>query len=281
MLGGAPMQRQGSNDQARERGHDEKNAMSEAPRSALTQKECSTCFEPIDARAKKCLRCDSYQDWRRRLYIGSSVLALLVALVSVIAVAMPAVLMFFTPKDSNLEVEFHGSQGNRVFAVVANSGNRAGTITASRLYFRARSKSHYIDTEPRSLPFEPVLVQPGQAKLLVVIVPAEALQEIDRHSWQSLNSEYRHDQVFVIIDATNFKKGHSGFTEEIYGLQTASGPWSQCLSKAVFDIEFTGERLTRSDIQSRVDRVCGTRPPYVDAPLVDDFPEELKQYRTE
>ena len=53
--------------------------------------KCRTCRKEIEPGAKKCVECDSYQDWRRFLAMGNTTLALLVALISVITAALPAI----------------------------------------------------------------------------------------------------------------------------------------------------------------------------------------------
>lgn len=41
---------------------------------------CVVCMEPIHAGAKKCIKCESFQNWRRYINFSSTVLSLLVAL---------------------------------------------------------------------------------------------------------------------------------------------------------------------------------------------------------
>ena len=94
------------------------------------KKQCTTCSELIAASALKCIHCDSYQDWRRYLAFSSTVLALLVALLSVATVAGPVFRDLLTTKDSDLAVgSFQGfnDDGEAMF-VVTNSGNRPGTV---------------------------------------------------------------------------------------------------------------------------------------------------------
>jgi hypothetical protein len=92
------------------------------------KKRCRTCGEEIVESAQKCIHCDAYQDWRRYLAFSSTVLALLVALLSVATVAGPVFRDLVITKDSKLVASFQGfSDGQAVF-VVSNSGSRPGTV---------------------------------------------------------------------------------------------------------------------------------------------------------
>lgn len=128
----------------------------------LVLHRCSTCFEPIQPHARKCPICDSYQDWRRHLQIGSSVLALMVALVSVVALATPLLVQTFEEDKSEIDIAFTGIVKNRAFFMATNSGNRPATITAMRLKYSGPADGI------RTVIWagEPTLVPPGSAKQL-------------------------------------------------------------------------------------------------------------------
>src|SRR5262245_15915290 len=98
------------------------------------EKTCSTCGEEIAASARKCIHCDSYQDWRRFFGFSSPVLALLVALVSVATFAVPVFRDVLAPKDSHLTGSFHGFVDDEPVFVVSNSGNRAGTVGVASIW---------------------------------------------------------------------------------------------------------------------------------------------------
>lgn len=57
-------------------------------RNGAKSKECMICCTPIPVRAKKCIRCGEYQDWRRFVPLGQNSLALLTALASVVTLAI-------------------------------------------------------------------------------------------------------------------------------------------------------------------------------------------------
>jgi hypothetical protein len=92
------------------------------------KKQCTTCGETIAESARKCIHCDSYQDWRRYLAFSSTVLALLVALLSVATVAGPVFRDLLISKDSELVASFQELNDEEATFVVSNSGTRPGTV---------------------------------------------------------------------------------------------------------------------------------------------------------
>src|SRR5262245_16368653 len=98
------------------------------------KKTCTSCGEEIAASARKCIHCDSYQDWRRFFGFSSPVLALLVALVSVATFAVPVFRDVLAPKDSHLTGSFQGFVDDEPVFVVSNSGNRAGTVGEASIW---------------------------------------------------------------------------------------------------------------------------------------------------
>ncbi len=51
--------------------------------SQESQKICPDCLEPIPAKARKCIKCGSFQDWRRFTGQSATTLSLLIALITV------------------------------------------------------------------------------------------------------------------------------------------------------------------------------------------------------
>ena len=89
---------------------------------------CKVCAARINQSAQKCTKCHSYQDWRRYLAFSSSVLALLVALASVLSFAVPVWREAFLAKNSKIDVQFHQNIRSNVYLILANSGQRPGAI---------------------------------------------------------------------------------------------------------------------------------------------------------
>lgn len=122
---------------------------------------CSTCREQIQRGAKKCKTCDSYQDWRRFLNMSSSVLALLVALVSVLSFATPIAVNMLRKDGSNLTITLQAVQARNIYFLASNSGNRPGGIGDAQL------RLHYGSTTLR-IPLyrtgEPPFIMPGASR---------------------------------------------------------------------------------------------------------------------
>jgi hypothetical protein len=122
---------------------------------------CRECRSELVEDAVKCKECDAFQDWRRHLTFSATVLALLVALVSVLTVAIPILVKAFQSPKSDLVVtpisltsknvtqkealQLRGEGGlpegelninaSGVFLelIVTNKGERAGAITGAEV----------------------------------------------------------------------------------------------------------------------------------------------------
>jgi hypothetical protein len=92
-------------------------------------KQCRVCAEPINLRATKCIHCDSEQgSWRLRAGISSNILALLIALLSVLTTAAPILKNALTPDDSRLVFSLPAADKDRLALLVSNNGLRAGML---------------------------------------------------------------------------------------------------------------------------------------------------------
>ena len=99
-----------------------------------TNKVCKNCAEEIKFDAKLCNHCVSFQDWRSNFQFGTVVLFLLVALVSVLSIALPALIASLIPNNSRLEFTVQGSSKDTVFVLVSNLGKRPGSIAHVALF---------------------------------------------------------------------------------------------------------------------------------------------------
>ena len=98
-------------------------------------KQCRICAEPINLRAIKCIHCGSVQGkWALRAGSSSTFLALLIALFSVLATAVPAIKGALTPDDSKLIFSFPTADQNRLALFVSNNGVRPGMI--EQIFFK-------------------------------------------------------------------------------------------------------------------------------------------------
>jgi len=111
--------------------------MSNRDSTSPHRKPCRVCSEEIDKNARKCIHCGSWQDWHRRIGLSSEILALLIALTSVIGWVTPIITDALTPEKSNIFSTFQADSYDYVSALVSNSGARAGSITLAVLSFPA------------------------------------------------------------------------------------------------------------------------------------------------
>jgi len=143
----------------------EETAIATAP---IPGSECRVCLEPIRARAKKCVKCESYQDWRRFLSLSNTVLALLVALVSVSTAAIPEITKLFTTSYSSVSAQKRGIKGNQIEFIVNNSGTKEAFAIGAVL----RGTSNKDTREMRLEELGPTFpIMPKQFRPLPVHVP--------------------------------------------------------------------------------------------------------------
>jgi hypothetical protein len=139
-----------------------------------SSKACTTCGEKIAASARKCIHCGTWQDWRRYLVFSNTVLALLVALVSVAAVAGPVFRDMLVTKDSRLIGSFQGVTDNEAVFVIFNSGNRPGTTGEVSVLIASLFPDGGIDSPVLTKHLSPAsnyreeafFVEPGQSKVI-------------------------------------------------------------------------------------------------------------------
>ncbi len=92
------------------------------------KKPCRICGEDINISARKCIHCNSFQDWHVYLGMSTSVLSLLVALVSVVALSVPVIKDAIQPKNSQVTLKFQYYNRDAINLIVSNPGNRPGGI---------------------------------------------------------------------------------------------------------------------------------------------------------
>lgn len=99
------------------------------------QAVCRTCKETIKAGARKCIHCESYQDWRRFLAVGNTTLSLLVALASVLGVAVPLLWSRFSEHEENIAISLLDCDPREAVArlLLSNLGDRAGGVRAVKV----------------------------------------------------------------------------------------------------------------------------------------------------
>ncbi len=116
--------------------------------------KCTTCQSEIECGALKCMHCDSFQDWRRYITFSHSLVALIVALVSVMGLAIPVIVdTFHTPKsDIKISAEScnQASGGHLHFnLLVTNKGDRPGFIKDLTISFVMKDVNKNMDEVTR------------------------------------------------------------------------------------------------------------------------------------
>jgi hypothetical protein len=94
---------------------------------------CKQCKQPIPVSARLCVHCKSYQDWRGYLSVSSTVLALLVALISVLTAAVPVVTKALRSDVSNTIASEPIFDGVDARIVISNLGEDPSVIRQALL----------------------------------------------------------------------------------------------------------------------------------------------------
>lgn len=228
-----------------------------------SDRACSTCFEPIHPSALKCKTCGSYQDFRRHLQMGSTVLALLVALISVVALAAPIIKEAVSPRDSRLEIFFQGLSQNKAYFMVTNRGDRPGSITSAALTTRRGSQRARVE-----IPFTPQIVAAGGASQLIVALDGAPRRMIDRRGVRKFGDPAEQPFVFE-VEFRNFASRQPTVSTFRVDLKAALGSggtdWHRCAAHAVDFAERTPNwRMVFSSVENEIG-TCPGAPNYMPA----------------
>jgi len=133
--------------------------------------QCTVCQQYITKGAKKCTRCGSYQNRvRRSLHFSNTLLALLVAFISVTGVMVKPILDALRP-DSEIHAAYFWSDSNRLALFVSNTGTRTGGV--SRVTLAEGS------APPRTLRVEsPRVIPPGGSQELLLFSADPTLPQV-------------------------------------------------------------------------------------------------------
>ncbi len=124
---------------------------------------CKICLSEMKVGAKKCLICNSYQDWRRYFNNSVMILSLLIALISVITTGGPIIKSLFVQDRSAVHFSILNCENDKIQIVSSNLGNRAGILKGVTLNILSN------DTEKKSVVLtwgnENPVVKPGYLKV--------------------------------------------------------------------------------------------------------------------
>jgi len=97
---------------------------------------CRTCKAPIYPGALKCNECEGYQDWRRWFPFSQGVLAMLVALVSVIATGVPLLISALRTDGSDARASYLACSPRQIDLVLSNAGTQVAVLHGAKLKIR-------------------------------------------------------------------------------------------------------------------------------------------------
>ncbi len=96
-------------------------------------KPCKYCDTTISAKAIYCNHCKHYQNWRVFKNFNNSLIALCIALISVLSSFIPIVKETFEDKKTVVTASFLETSDNAFVILLTNEGNKRGVISYSRI----------------------------------------------------------------------------------------------------------------------------------------------------
>jgi hypothetical protein len=142
------------------------------------KKPCPVCGEKIARAAHKCVECDSYLDWRRYVNVSSSVVSLLIALISVMALSVQHIKGVFDKGHSNVRVAVVRTSPGMISLLAFNDGNRPGAVSPAEFdVYDSRVGNVQYMMVPKDGAF---IVEPGKAKQIDLVFQEKNVEEKHR-----------------------------------------------------------------------------------------------------
>lgn len=144
---------------------------------------CKLCRHPIPNGAKICSTCNSYQDWRRLIPFSTTVLALLIALISVLGIVIPPLYKIIHTPQSKALLTMPSVDGTTLRITAINNGDAPASL------IKAWVESEYLAgaTKVRLRNDADALIQPGHKLLVFDIIPLLDEEESYRNSLEMLS----------------------------------------------------------------------------------------------
>jgi predicted nucleic acid-binding Zn ribbon protein len=136
-------------------------ALMQPRRTVMATSHCFLCRKEIPRGAKICTECNSYQDWRKHFGFSSTVLSLLVALVSVLTVAVPVIRNALTPDRSEVHCALLTWNATGATLLVSNRGVRPAVVKSLRLKLVTSTQPKTETIFAGDFP-EPPILEPGK-----------------------------------------------------------------------------------------------------------------------
>ncbi len=102
-----------------------------------TPSECRFCRTEMRPGAVYCTECKKFQNWQRFLGFSSTVLALIIALMSVSSAVLPGLVDYFTPARTQLSLSVIEHRSGEFVLLAKNGGNRDIVLGAAQIEFRS------------------------------------------------------------------------------------------------------------------------------------------------
>ena len=157
---------------------------------------CKVCRKPIEIGARKCTECDSYQDWRRHFSIGTVVLSLLIALISVTTTGIQVMQGLLAKEQSDIRFSLLRYGPDSIKIMGSNLGDRAGALRQATLKIKSSDKVE----NTYNLVWEDVelVIKPGSWRLFSM-KPAIENTPIKLVQLASVPGECRHSIEFEVL----------------------------------------------------------------------------------
>lgn len=182
-------------------------------------KPCKNCGAAMPASANFCNACKLHQDFvRRNLSIGSTSLALLVALFAVLGSALPPVLNLIRPPNSQMQAVGVTATAGRVQFVASNAGERPGAVRAINIMFNAQGDRSLPGTLSFLLPEGSVLA-PGEMRSFVLTLAEHATNENPEPTQAAQLGEYQRQLELWAADGTPTQQPPCRVEVDFYGFR--------------------------------------------------------------
>lgn len=192
------------------------------PVSSESQKQpCIVCKEPINSGARKCIHCNSFQDWRKHVTGSHLVLSLIVALISVLSLGVPVIIEALKSEDSEIKISLtyaresmatYNGKGMRTFEIgfyAVNKGNRPAAL-----------KNASIKSSNLSSNWKNAVLYPGSDGKSSMVVQAGEARLLRAHLFEDVEKIAKGPFVFR-VDVVNFSSGEKPVV--IHGEPMAGG----------------------------------------------------------
>lgn len=211
-----------------------------------SEKSCQACMSTVPVSAKKCGHCGAYQDWRRHLQISQSVLALLVALISVLSMGIPIVKSTLTPDDSSVILTYLDRPDTTIPIIASNKGSRPAVMAAKAgLQFTTTnaagtSRTHLLLLTPDNASRENLLLSENTSKQFFYVVDHK--QPVEK-AFENLAMDL---DTLLSLTRCTFSISHISFRGQ-----------EQRTDLVIFDSERASQVSRSSDEETRYKRLMG------------------------